>query len=100
MLPRGGEEPERAPKDTFSKSFAIKESREMGVVEAAMRLRDYFLMMRIKLQYGISLVAQRLRLRAPNAEGLGSIPGWGTRSHVHAATKSSHATTKELASHN
>ena len=25
---------------------------------------------------------------------LGSIPGWGTRSHMHAATKSSHATMK------
>ncbi|TEA39679.1 hypothetical protein DBR06_SOUSAS3410146, partial [Sousa chinensis] len=40
-----------------------------------------------------SLVVQWLRLRAPNAGGLGSIPGQGTRSHVpqlkllHAATK-------------
>ena len=23
-----------------------------------------------------------LKLRAPNAEGLGSVPGWGTRSHT------------------
>ena len=45
--------------------------------------------------YGISLVTQWLRLHAPNAGGLGSIPGQGTRSHMHAATKSSHATTKE-----
>ena len=36
---------------------------------------------------GTSLVAQWLRLRAPNAGGPGSIPGQGTRSHVHAATK-------------
>ena len=31
---------------------------------------------------GTSLVAQWLRLRAPNAGGLGSIPGQGTRAHV------------------
>ena len=49
---------------------------------------------------GTSLAVQWIRLRAPNAGGLGSIPGQETRSHVHAATKSSHATTKELASPN
>ena len=31
---------------------------------------------------GTSLVAQWLRLCAPNAGGLGSIPGQGTRSHM------------------
>ena len=46
---------------------------------------------------GTSLVVQRLRLRAPNAGGPGLIPGQGTRSHMHASTKSSHATTKEPA---
>ena len=30
-----------------------------------------------------------------NAGDMGSIPGWGTRSHMHAATKSLHATTKD-----
>ena len=30
----------------------------------------------------------------------GSIPGQGTGSHMHAATKGSHAKTKELVSHN
>ena len=44
---------------------------------------------------GTSLLVQWLRLRAPNAGGLCSIPAQGTRSHTHAATKSSHATTKE-----
>ena len=44
---------------------------------------------------GTSLVAQWLRLRAPNAGDPGSIPGQGTRSHMHAATDGSHATTKE-----
>ena len=44
---------------------------------------------------GTSLVAQWLRLCAPNAGGPGPIPGQGTRSHMHATTKSSHATTKE-----
>ena len=46
---------------------------------------------------GTSLVAQWLRLHTPNAGGLGSIPGQGARSHMHAATKSSHAATKEPA---
>ena len=32
-----------------------------------------------------------------NAGGPGSIPGQGTRSHMHAATESSHATAKEPA---
>ena len=39
-------------------------------------------------------MAQWIRLCAPNAGGLGSIPGQGTRSHMHAATKGSHAATK------
>ena len=43
---------------------------------------------------GTSLVVQWLRLHAPNAGGRGSNPAQGTRSHMHAATKSSHATTK------
>ena len=47
-----------------------------------------------------SLVAQWIRLRTPSSGGLGSIPGQGIRSHKHAATKSLHATTKELASCN
>ena len=34
-----------------------------------------------------SLVAQWLRLWDPNAGGLGLIPGQGTRSHMHATTK-------------
>ncbi|TEA36238.1 hypothetical protein DBR06_SOUSAS18910005, partial [Sousa chinensis] len=42
-----------------------------------------------------SLVAQWLRLHAPNARGPGSTPAQGTRSHMHATTKSSHAATKE-----
>ena len=45
-------------------------------------------------------MAQWLRLHTPNAGDPGSIPAEGTRSHIHAATKSSHATTKELVSHN
>ena len=49
---------------------------------------------------GTSLVAQWLRIRALRAGGLGSIPGQEPRSHMHAATKSSHATTKEPACRN
>ena len=41
-------------------------------------------------------MAQWIRLRAPNAGGLGSIPGQGTRAHMHATTKRLHATTKRL----
>ena len=37
---------------------------------------------------GTSPVVQWLRLRAPNAGGPGSIPGQGTRSRMHATTKS------------
>ncbi|TEA24051.1 hypothetical protein DBR06_SOUSAS13910010, partial [Sousa chinensis] len=42
-----------------------------------------------------SLVAQWIRLHTPNAGGWGSIPGQGTRSHMHTTNKSSHAATKE-----
>ena len=49
---------------------------------------------------GTSLMEQWLRLHAPNAGGRSLIPGQGTRSHMHAATKSSHATTKEPVSRN
>ena len=49
---------------------------------------------------GTSLVAQWIRLCAPNAGGPVSIPGQGTRSHMHATTKNSYATTKEPACHN
>ena len=47
-----------------------------------------------KEEEGTSLVVQWLRLCAPNAGGPGSIPGLGTRSLMHAATKSPHAATK------
>ena len=35
-----------------------------------------------KINLGTSLVVQWLRLCAPNAGGLGSIPGQGARSHM------------------
>ena len=43
------------------------------------------------------LVVQWIRLHTPNAGDPGSIPGRGTRSHMPAATKSSHASTKDPA---
>ena len=58
---------------------------------------DNFQCLSRKSSFGTSLVAQWLRLCAPNAGVPGSIPGQGTRSHMHAATKSSHATTEEPA---
>ena len=42
-------------------------------------------------------MVQWIGLCTPSAGGLGSIPGQETRSHMHAAAKSSHATTKEAA---
>ena len=41
-----------------------------------------------------SLVVQWVRLCTPNAGGLGLIPGQGTRSHMHAATKTRHSQNK------
>ena len=50
----------------------------------------------IKLKcFWTSLVAQWIRLCAPSAGGPSSIPGQGTRSHTHAATKGLHTTTKK-----
>ena len=46
-------------------------------------------------RHGTSLVVLWLRLHAPNAGGLGSIPGGETRSRMHAATKSSNVATKK-----
>ena len=46
------------------------------------------------LDIGTSLVVHWVRLCASNAGGPGSIPGQGTRSRTHAATKSSHAAMK------
>ena len=50
-------------------------------------------------QGGTSLVVQWIKLHAPNAGGPGSNPGQGTRSHMHATTKSLHDASKEPASH-
>ena len=49
---------------------------------------------------GTSLVVQWGRLCALNAGGLGSIPGQGTRSCMHAATKSPQAAAKTRRSQN
>ena len=61
---------------------------------------EHILLSSLKYITGTSLVVQWLRFHAPNAGVLGSIPGQGTRSHMHATTKSSRATTKEPASCN
>ena len=49
----------------------------------------------LKVNDRTSLVVQLLRLCAPNAGGPGLIPGQETISHMHAATKSSPASTKK-----
>ena len=42
-----------------------------------------FISLKVKNDWsGDSLVVERLRLYAPNAGGLGSIPGQGTKSHI------------------
>ncbi|TEA37510.1 hypothetical protein DBR06_SOUSAS8810045, partial [Sousa chinensis] len=43
-----------------------------------------------------SLVVQWVRLHVPNAADPSSIPGQGTRSRMHATTKSLHAATRSL----
>ena len=48
---------------------------------------------------GTSLVVQWLRLKAPNAGGLSSIPGQGTRSRM-PQLKIPHASTKDQAQPN
>ena len=48
----------------------------------------------IKKYSGTSQVVRRLRLHAPNAGGLGSIPGQGTKSHMLQLKKIPHAITK------
>ena len=45
------------------------------------------------------MVVQWLRLHAPNARGLGLIPGRGTRAHM-LQQKNQHAATKDPACHN
>ena len=52
------------------------------------------------VKMGTSLVVQWVRLHVPNAGGLGSIPGQGTRSRMHAATKILCAMTKTWSSQN
>ena len=52
-----------------------------------------------KLIIRTSLMVQWVRLCAPYAGDPGSVPGWGTRSCMHAATKRSHAATKKSACH-
>ena len=50
---------------------------------------------------GTFLVVQWVRLLTPNAGSPGSIPGWGTRSRMHATTKRGpHAATKKSACRN
>ena len=49
--------------------------------------------MQNRFRLGTSLVIQWLRLHAPSAEGLGSIPGQGTRSSM-LQLKIQHATAK------
>ena len=58
----------------------------------------------LRLEKGDFLIVQWLRPHAPNAGGLGAVPGWGTRSHIlqlrvcmpqlkspHAAAKTGHS---------
>ena len=70
-----------AVEDSLLKKL-IRKSYELGVA-----LKDYS-------SLGASLAAQWIRLHTPSAGGPDLIPGQGTRSHRHAATKSSHATAK------
>ena len=58
-------------------------------------------MMPLKTEFlGTSLVLQWVRLHTPNVGDQSSIPGQGTRSRMHAATKSPHEATKKAAGNN
>ena len=54
--------------------------QNLGILNPNLFIKSHVLL-RLKLP-GTSLVVQWLRLHAPNAEGQGSIPGQGTRSHM------------------
>ena len=59
--------------------------REVGVGRTLHWVRKavcHVLLPDLKSHRGTSLVVQWLRLHAPNARSLGSIPGQGTRSHM------------------
>ena len=75
----------------FLKSILNTAARVMPCPNLAMAppfppLKPASLQWILKSQMGTSLVAQWMRLCAPNAGDLGSIPGQGTGSHMHAAT--------------
>ena len=77
----------------LSRSFRIEEKshfplhNNLSIFKLDFQVRNKIL--------GTSLVVQCIRLCAPNAGGPGLIPGWGTRSRMHAAIKSWHAATKK-----
>ena len=67
--------------NTFKKLKEIKrtEVKELCIMTMSHQLKNVNKEIEI---IGTSLVVQRLRLHAPNAEGQGSIPGQETRSHT------------------
>ena len=86
------QESELKPSSAASKANAHPPPGAVGL--ALLRARLQILLGQNTSGLGTSLVVQRVRLRAPNAGVQGSIPGRGTRSCTHAATKSPQATAK------
>ena len=84
---------------TKNKEF-LKKSDQLDI-EDRLYSRKMMKIKEKKIRRGTSLVVQWLRFRAPNAEGPGSIPGQGTRSHMpqpslHAATKTQNSQVNKL----
>ena len=75
---------------------AVKETRLVfGCVNFEIVLDSQVVTVKLTLEGLPGGAVVKTPLHGPNAGGPGSIPGQGTRSHMRAATKSSHATTKE-----
>ena len=70
-------------RDRCSKPCCLRSYEGKGSVPSFWELGNLCLELTIKRRHlGTSLVVQWLRLHTPNAGGLGSIPGQGTRSHM------------------
>ena len=82
-------------KEIFKQTHKTVKNYYFGELELKVMESFFFLSTLFTLAInGTSLVVQWLRLHAPSARGLGSIPGQGPRSHPYATTKSSYASTK------
>ena len=69
-------------KNTLHKFFVKEKVKELGRVWKDSQDQAYSLVDKTSDNGGTSLLIQWLELQGPNAAGLGSIPGQGSRSHM------------------